>query len=159
MPLRVDVITDSAGTGLPRFGNTTAEVEVHTGNGHGSTNTKIRRFSTVLTDVGGDIDYAESSTLGSSFTINQDGIYAIDYVENGAVVTQFAISKNASDLTADPNTLDPSERLGRNNATGFGHIGAIVKLSSGDVIRAHTNAAGNDTTDSVQFRIVQLIKL
>ena len=52
-------------------------VRLNTSNGYGSTNTVIKRYTNVVTNQGVDITYADSATLGASFTINTAGVYAI----------------------------------------------------------------------------------
>ena len=49
-------------------------VRLNTANGYGSTNTKIRRFTNIVNNVGTDITYADSATLGNTFTINANGV-------------------------------------------------------------------------------------
>jgi hypothetical protein len=44
-------------------------VTVHTGNGHGSTNNKIRRFTTTMTNTGSAITYADSALACMTFII------------------------------------------------------------------------------------------
>ena len=75
MPIRISKKTGSGGDVGTVTG--TQKVDVTTGNGHGSTNDKIRRYSTVTTDTGSSITYADSATLGGTVTINNDGIYYI----------------------------------------------------------------------------------
>lgn len=59
-----------------------AEVIVHQGNGFGSSNTIVRRFSVVDLVVGSAITYADDSVYGASFLINVPGVYTIDYTDH-----------------------------------------------------------------------------
>jgi len=43
----------------------------------GSTNTFVTRWTTVVTDVGTDLTFTQSATLGDLITVNQDGLYMI----------------------------------------------------------------------------------
>lgn len=122
------------------------EVVVHTGNGFGSTNTQIRRFTTTLTNVGTAITYADSATLGASFTINENGIYAITFVGQGGgagVDTYVGISLNTNQPTTGIELITAANRLGVATATTFGSISRVQKLSIGDVIRPHCTLPGN----------------
>lgn len=140
-----------------------SEVLVTTPNGHGSTNTAVRLFSVTSKNVGSAITVSNSATLGTSFTINEDGIYAISYINDytsGALLQYFItlneatlnaayVSTNASMLAigypAAANSLNPGA-----NAT--------LNLVAGDVIRPMTDLAGAtySTTANTKFRIVKI---
>lgn len=131
------------------------EVIVHTGNGYGSTNTKIRRFTTIGQNVGSSITYADSATLGGSFTINQTGVYAMYYQDVGQDV--HAITRNATGTAGVP-TTNTSQMLAASSTTGTNvkSVSRIAKLTAGDVVRAHTNAIASDTSAAVLFSIRRL---
>jgi hypothetical protein len=124
-------------------------VVVNTGNGHGSTNNCIRRFTTTVSSSGTAITYADSATLGASFTINETGLYAIEYSDAGAVGVQaeFGISKNSAQLTTSILSITTANRLGM--ASTYDQPGVAVntpftvvrRLEASDVIRPHTNGA------------------
>lgn len=131
------------------------EVIVHTGNGYGSTNTRIRRFTTIDQNVGSSITYADSATLGGSFTINQTGVYAMYYQDVGQDV--HAITRNATG-TANPPITNTSQLLAVSSTTGTSNksVSRVAKLTAGDVVRAHTNGLSTDTTAAVLFSIRRL---
>jgi len=119
-------------------------VRLHTSNGYGSTNTMIRRFTTQVTNLGSDITYADSATLGATFTINTNGVYAISYSDQGSAANYCGISLNSSELTTSINTIIAADRLvmttfpagsqtGNTSWTGY--------LAAGAVVRPHTAAA------------------
>jgi hypothetical protein len=129
---------------------------------HGSTNTKIRRFLTTVTNTGTSITYADSATLGGTFTINESGVYSITYNDSGAVGDGFGISLNSANLTTAVNSLTTAERLisvvtsvaGRPLGTSL-----VVTLAAGDVIRAHTNGLVDaESAAAVRFVIQQIMK-
>jgi hypothetical protein len=136
-------------------------VSVHTGNGHGSTSTKIRRFTTALTSVGTAITYADSSTLGGTFTINEDGIYAVKYRDTKAAgACYFGISLNSAELTTsiDAITIASMVAFASTPSAGLpGEINAVVKLSAGDVVRAHTNAQTDASTAATSQFIIRKV--
>lgn len=115
---------------------------VTTGNGHGSTNTRIRRFTTTLSSSGTAISYADSATLGASFTINAPGIYAITYSDNyGSSIQPHGVSVNSAQLTTDVTGVTAANLLGLTYciAAGISAVLPIVALlAAGDVLRPHT---------------------
>lgn len=124
----------------------TSEVVVNTGNGFGSTNTQIRRFTTTQTSVGTAITYADSATLGASFTINEAGVYAMTFVGQGGgtgVETIVGISVNSAQLTTGIDSITAANRLGLSTAVTFGSITRTQLLAVGDVIRPHCNQTAN----------------
>jgi len=128
--------------------------------GHGSTNTKIRRFTTSVSSVGNGITWTDSATLGSYFTINEAGVYAISYVDGRDTGTgYFGISLNSTQLTTSIDAITEADRLVSGYvASGIGGDFSVTKrLAVGDVIRAHTNGNNDPTsTDQVQFIITHL---
>lgn len=133
-------------------------ITVHTGNGHGSTNTKVRRFTTTQTSVGTAITYSDSATLGASFTINEPGLYAISFID--AVGSQTAaISLNASGTT-DAYSLAASNVLARTVGTTGARVTlfSLERLVAGDVVRPHTDgsAVTNDFMNRFSVRKVGL---
>jgi hypothetical protein len=131
------------------------EVTVYTGNGYGSTNTKIRRFTTTLRSVGTAITYADSATLGASFTINEPGLYEVYFqdAKSTASAASLAVTLNSTALTTSPSGItDPAIRVmfGQvpgGSATDFpGAITRTLRLAAGDVLRAHTDATSNGTS-------------
>ena len=131
-----------------------------TGNGHGSTNTKIRRFS-VNTVTGTYIAYAESAANGASFTIQTGGagLYFISYTDGHSGLGFLGISRNSNQLATSVHSITAAHCLAM-TATLSGDVGGISTmrwLSAGDVIRAHTTGV-NDSTNAqtVQFYIVKV---
>jgi len=139
------------------------EVVVHTGNGFGSTNTRIRRYTTVLKNVGTAITYADSATLGSSFTINENGFYAITNIAQGggtASPTTVGISINSAQLTTDIDAVGftASNRVGSSYAIVIGSITRTLKLSAGDVIRSHYGTTAN-AVDAFSTTMMSIAKV
>ena len=137
-------------------------VRVNTANGVGSTNTAIRRFTTTVASAGSDITYADSATLGASFTINTDGVYAINYTDqSGTSQYGFGISLNSAQLTTSIVTITAAGRLAiaytANNAAPT-IASVVIPLSAGDVIRPHNDlVATNGTAALSQFIITRII--
>lgn len=135
-------------------------VRLHTSNGHGSTNDKIRRYTTSVEDLGSDITYTDSATLGASFDINHDGVYSCSAYDNfdsaGATI---GISLNSTQLTTSVIDITASDRLNcdsggaADNLVGASWTGF---LKSGDVIRPHTSGTGTNTAARAGFTITRV---
>lgn len=126
-------------------------VWVHTGNGHGSTNTFIRRFTTTVSSTGTAITYADSAANGASFTINTPGVYAITYSDyyTGAL-QNFGISLNSTQLSTNIASITAAHRIGFTSSLGAGLsnvLTIVALLAAGDVIRPH-DAGSNNAADA-----------
>src|SRR5574343_66244 len=84
-------------------------VRLNTANGYGSTNTKIRRFTNVVTNQGSDITYTDSATLGASFTINTAGVYAVSYGDQFSGTASMGLSLNTTAPTSHVGTIPTAE--------------------------------------------------
>lgn len=137
-------------------------VRVHTGNGRGSTNTKIRKFTTTEINVGTAITYATSATAGASFTINEPGIYAVDYSDgSGSAGTNFGVSKNSAQLTTSVYSMNVADRLAVTTVAFGGYpVGLSCEFDAvaGDVIRPHDDGAMNEASNLACFTIRKVSK-
>jgi hypothetical protein len=122
-------------------------VRLQNGNGYGSTNTKIKRFTTTITNTGSDITYADSATLGASFTINTAGVYNIQYADHYAAVatTYIGLSLNSAQLTIDIQSITAADRLTLfyRAIDSSLYVSTTAYLNVGDIIRAHTDGLSN----------------
>ena len=138
-----------------------SEVTVDSGNGHGSTATKIRRFSNTRKSIGTAITYADSSTAGATFTINETGVYAISYHDvrsGGAAQLAITVNDSATTTNADAITYAQGLRAGENSG-GSAIIGSVSwtgNLTAGDIVRAHTNGSNDDTSANCMFTITKV---
>jgi hypothetical protein len=136
-------------------------VRLNTANGYGSTNTAIRRFTNVVTNQGTDITYADSATLGGSFTINTAGVYAISRTDQFSGVTGMGLSINSTQLAMGISFTVPATVLvaTTNTAASYGaSLPWTGYLPSGSVVRAHDsvgNVSGANTAYE-QFTIVRV---
>lgn len=139
------------------------EIFVDSGNGYGSSATKVRRFSNTRKSTGSAITYSDSSVEGGVFTINEDGIYSINYSDySTSTVTYLAITVNTTATTTSASSLTYADgrRMGTNTSaastvqmaswTGF--------LQNGDVVKAMTSGSANATDAFVAFSIAQVSK-
>ena len=137
-------------------GSPTSQVRSDTGNGLGSTNIYIRKLTNHVT-IGSDITAVTSATLGTYYTINRAGVYAMSYSDSYSSGTSFwGISLNAT-VGTSCSALSPAMRLiGTNGTTYSSACAATSILNVGDIIRPHTNGANNFSSDNVQFIITQM---
>lgn len=126
--------------------------------GWGSTNTKIRIYTTSEKSTGSDITYASSSTAGSSFTINTTGCYEISFGDSAASgAMQIGISVNASSLTTSLNSLTYAQgKRAYSNPTGQYHGSTTLYLTAGDIVRGHGDATSAITTGNVYLHIKRI---
>lgn len=131
-----------------------------TGNNHGSTNTKIRRVTTVVTNTAtNDLTYADSATLGGSITILRAGLYYVFYKDDdtSASNVSFGISRNSAQLTTNYASITEADKwlpigsLDSINLSGSrtGYLGA------GDVLRMHTDGIMTDSSASATNLIIE----
>lgn len=129
--------------------------------GWGSTNTTIRRF-TNASSTGTDITYADSATLGGSFTINTAGLYSVSYSDlYTAGRSKAGVSINSAQLTTDIINITTANRVtaalaGDSGVSALVSVSAVVRCAASDVIRAHANGVNDSTGAFVQFRIVRI---
>lgn len=137
-------------------------ISLNTGNGWGSTSTKIRRYSVVATNTGSDMTLANSSTLGTTITINTTGIYTISAFEK-AIATSVAdggISVNSAQLTTAIDSITAANQLGFGIGDSTGTHNTCCSwtglLTATDVIRPHGEGSSTNTSANVRFIIRRL---
>lgn len=138
-------------------------VVVHTGNGHGSTNTQIRRFVTTMTNTGTSITYADSETLGATFTINDTGIYSITYMDgNDAGTAGFGLSVNSTELTTHVSGIAVANRLGYVGNSGTDYSRKMISITkrfvATDIIRPHSGTTKPGATEAAT-QIITITKI
>lgn len=115
-------------------------VWVHSGNGYGSTNTKIRRHTTVKKNVGTAITYADSATNGETYTINEGGLYEIQCCDRYTVSSNdcfFGFTLNSVSLTTNIQSDASRVAMAYVKDNVYAPITRTVSLVAGDVIRMH----------------------
>lgn len=135
-------------------------VRLNTANGYGSTNTMIRRFTNTVTNQGSDITYADSATLGASFTINTNGVYAITYCGGpNSANGQTGVSLNSTQLTTAISGIAVSDRLCVDQAyiaTANTACGWTGYLAAGSIVRAHDDAVASGVAAQYLFTITRV---
>ena len=134
-------------------------ITVTTGNGYGSTNNKIRRYTTTQSSTGSAITYADSASDGASFTINQPGMYEVYIVDSRAAGSaMLGISVNSNQLTTAIHSITATHRVAIAESAGGGgqreNVTRVLRLAAGDVVRPHTDGACDSAAaDSSVFSI------
>ena len=143
-----------AQTSLPNAQN---EVSVSGGSAYGTTGVYARTFTTVTQSVGSDITYTSDAVNGDSFTINHTGLYALSYTDGGGVAATVGVSINYSAASAWHLAWGTANEL---CAFTFGDSASscsvVVYLSSGDVIRAHSDSLITNTSSIAKFVITEI---
>ena len=141
------------------------EVYVYGGNGHGSVDTFIRRFATLVYSRGDAITFADNASNGSTFTINEDGLYTISYIDASSTGADAGCSKNSPFLTtAIATTPNDPYRIFAVSVSGAapnqtGGMAVKVFCQVGDVIRAHNDSASTPdgtANNGTSFRITKV---
>lgn len=137
------------------------EVWVLLANGYGSTNTTTRRWTNIQINKGTAITYADSATLGGSFTINESGVYSIMYGDQMSTTNwTFGISLNSTQLATAIQSITAANRIAEAEfftATQRALVTATLYLKAGDVIRGQTDGTSSGAeTQAEQFRIVKV---
>jgi hypothetical protein len=163
-------VTTSTGTGSvvlsasPTFtGNVTTPlsyVRLNSANGYGSTNTVIRRFTNIVNNVGTDITYADSATLGGTFTINTAGVYSVSYSDQFNASSWLGLSFNSTQLTTSILSISVTDILSASTTSGVNlpaTTSSTFYAAAATVIRAHTQGtASGSNPRGEQFTIARV---
>jgi len=133
-------------------------VRLNTANGYGSTNTKIRRFTTIVDSAGSDITYADSATLGATFTINTAGVYSVSYTDMFSSTSWMGVSINSTQLTTNINSTTVATVLCVNTVTAdwSTSVSAPFYAAATSVIRAHTTGVSTGAAAQPIFTITRV---
>lgn len=135
-------------------------VRVQLANGYGSSSTKIRRFTNTLSSAGTDITYADSATLGGTFTINTTGKYAISYCDLNGTASTIGLSLNSAQLTTSIGSITAADRLVLAVSSTADYAIAMAwtgDLTAGDVVRAHLDgSAASSVPDQATLTITRV---
>lgn len=142
---------------LPQFSESDSSVQASGANGFGSTSTLARRFSNIVQNIGTDIEYTDSPTLGGQFKARTAGIYHISYTERTTASSTYNglfITKNASETLATSgdsiNTANTNEKAVTVSWSGY--------LNVNDVITGTVNSQAQNNGNIVLFTISKVGK-
>jgi len=127
--------------------------------GYGTTNTQIRRFTVTTTSVGTAITYADSSTNGGTFTINEAGTYAFILSDGGTTSANknIGVSVNSNQLTTIVEGITLAHRALCRIVIFIEQDSGFIRCSQGDIVRVHNGFVKPDgTTSNSFFRIFKV---
>lgn len=153
-------LVNATQSGFARAYNDLAKIRLQTGNGYGSTNLVIRRFTTTVINTGSGITYADSSTLGASFTCTEAGIYCFSYNDVFSASSNFGLSINSSQLSTGIASITTADRLIMATAPAASQateVSVTIALSVGDVVRPHGDATTESAVPSRVTFVVQRV--
>lgn len=137
-----------------------SNVYVDSGNGRGSTNTRVRRFSNIRNASGSDITYADSAANGGSFTINTNGTYNATYCDGtSSGASNIAISVDGTALTTDASSITYAQGLRAVNYIpngAYSCVSTAMYLLNGSVVRAQEDNVCDSTNQRVLFSITRV---
>ncbi len=138
-----------------------SQIYLDTGNGYGSTNTAVRRYTNTQVSTGTDLTYTDSATLGGSVTINTTGLYTICSQDDDTGSSwNSGITINSSALTTNPVSMSYAQGKRTSYQTASGTSGLPLGMCTtvtgavNDVIRVQGNPG---TSNSNQ--ILNVIKI
>jgi hypothetical protein len=140
----------------------THQVLLRTGNGVGSSGNKIRRFTTTVINTGTAITYADSSSDGASFTINEDGIYAIVYADTtNSAGGFFGVTVNQPTLTTAIYSVPAANAIGWTSIISTGSstyqsFATVYRFAATDVVRPCIGNTMDGTDSSIRFYITKI---
>lgn len=136
---------------VPKWDDTKSKIrsaiDVYTGNGYGSTDNKILKFSAVNEDTGDKCQYfshggtlASGGVGGGEIFITRPGRYAISTFADGAASMSCGLSINSSQRTTTIRSINNINILQEGGAgQGVQPISFTKYLLAGDIIRVHTD--------------------
>ena len=138
------------------LGAGTSDAYLENGNGYGSTNTMVRRYSNIRSNVGSNITVTQSATNGDSLTVNATGTYGACTSDiRAGSSAPIGITVNGTALTtsvATPITyaqgLVAYDEAATNNQNTV--VCQVLNLTSGDVVR-HQGGGSADNTSSASY--------
>lgn len=128
-------------------------LKLTTGNGVGSTNTRIMRFTTtVINTAADDLEYTDSASLGGSIKFLRAGWYRVKQVviASSTFSNQAGISLNSNQLSTNLSSITQSNVLSRTYTTtpsSQGRSDVVAFFNVDDVIRGHLDTTGGNFTD------------
>lgn len=158
------------GSGLPKLATSSvagavkvpnSRIVTDAPNGFGSTNTRIRKF-TSLTVTGTAISVAANpSVTGEAFTINENGIYSFVMSDRSGVTDQLGFSLNSTQLSTDIRSITAAHVLTVSTFES-GNVRTVSwtgYLNAGDIVRPHSSdGTMNGTETYLKCFVTQLFR-
>ena len=153
----IDKVVDGSITpAKTQVGALPSMVQLNTANGFGTTNTQVRRFSSVTTNQGSDITYTDSATLGATFTVNANGVYVVSYTDQlNTTAANLGVTLNS--LASIGSAAAPILCAAMTAAAGVAtSCAGGFYLAAGSVIRALASAPSGTSGPLCSFTITRV---
>ena len=157
--------TDVSAVPLEQNQPTNNFIMLYGGNSLGGTSSGeqfTRNFTTTFQNTGTAVTYTpRAGTTGDKFTINEDGIYSIEYMDRDSTISVgYCLTVNAENLAIACTSLNPLHILSQATiAVASREISMpwTGPLFAGDVVRAQAEATSTAaSTNSVKFVITKI---
>lgn len=155
----IEIISDGANWQV-RKNNSTNEVFADGSAGYGSTNLTTLRLATSRRADGTAVTFADSASLGATFTVNEPGLYAITGSCGDSSGVYIAISINGTQLAAGPVPMTYAQGLRALTSGGTtyfqGSMSFVTRLAVGDIIRLQGNGASAPNSSRVSMGVTKV---
>jgi hypothetical protein len=141
---------------LPQFSESDSCVRLSGGNGYGSTNLTTRRFASTIQNIGSDIQYIDSPTLGGQFIAQSSGLYNVSYSEESTTAgaeSSVQLKVNGVLVAFDNQVYNTSAGISRHASLSWQGY-----LTIGDIVAGNVSAAANSNGSTVLFTISKVGK-
>lgn len=130
------LLTIQRWNGVPVGAVTQTKAVLTVGLGFGSTGTRIRRYTNIVTNTGEGTDWLvnQSSVYGDYITILRSGVYGVKAIDLTTVSSTWGISVNAASLNTGFTSLAVAERFATcanisNTSSGTSAVGYLTSAS------------------------------
>lgn len=153
---------DSNLLGIPKHQSPARSIlRLRRGNGYGSTNTRVRRFTNVDQNEGAAMRYIDDAALGGTIFINERGLYSFlfsDVGTGGQIRLGFSLNstEGGTDINLIGNNLSKLALTITSAANQSNQVTVTILLNPGDYIYPHTDAGGatnNDNTFLIAVKV------
>lgn len=123
---------------------------------YGSTNLTTRRFANVIQNIGTDIEYTDSATLGGQFVAKAAGLYNVSYSEEStttAAESSVQLKVNGTLVAFDNQVYNTTSGISKHSSLSWQGY-----LNIGDIVAGNVSAAANSNGSTVLFTISKVGK-
>ena len=125
-------------------------------NGYGSTNTRTRRYSTVVLNVGSALTLTQSATLGDSITVNVSGMYGV-FVSDARSTGPVTIEVSKNNVTSGTAATEDQVLVSVGTTGSILGCGTVAWFNKGDVLRSvHSSSTSDSTSNDATFKVYKI---
>ena len=149
--------------GLNRSATDDVELFLDGTTGHGSINTRVIRWANIRKNtLAAHATYTDSPTAGMSITVAIPGVYAFEIAQSDTGSTEsYGITVNeGATLSTDISSLGHSDGVRIRGRSGLADhdwtISGVIRLSAGDVVRAHDQGGSDGPAPTAYFKMIRI---